>query len=463
MIKKVFEKTISDYKTILIFIGILLFRISLEITFNTFALRYYPKVYWKSGSFNFALLSWLLLCITFVPLYRIIKHKGNTFSGLTTFWIYLFAYVPSNLLSGIMFTDIGYSLTMFAMWFILLWLIGFGKQKNEKYNHKFLSFFEHKKYHNLYNTIFYLLIFVSLISVYIIIYQHNQFRFEFSFNDIYELREESKYAFSTAEGLVLVIIPTILIPVLLPIALKEKKYFLACILIITQILVFMIGANKFYLIVMIVGLIIYGLYSQKIFEKSAIILAVSILMANMLFYIDENVFFKDVILDIGVRRMFLTPAQISYYYYEFFQNSPYLWLCDDPLLSRLGNIGPLNGIPIADIVMFHNFGVKGTNNGTFGNAFSEFGYMCIILYPVIYALFVRVIDYFTKNLTPNMFGMISLSLATYLVNGSIAGMQFTYVLFACGCYIFYELSQIKERPNLEKKSIVQYGKKSRYL
>lgn len=428
-------------KSTLAFVSFILLHFAFEMAFLTFVVPRYVVDYWVNG-FNlfFYSVSWLLYLINVMFVLRLMKNKGNCFSGLATLFLFLLAYVPSNVMFCFMWHNILYILSVSAFWMLILLLTG---KKRTKPTVKKVYFTISESSADILLVLFFV---AEVFLVFYIIYNYNGFRFtSLSLDNLYEIRAQKKVAFSTFEGLVLYITAIIIAPLLVPIYLKNRKFVKLAILALMQLFLFFLGGDKFFAFILVAGVIFYFLYKNEYLYYLPILLAAVVFLGAVATIIFKGSFFDLWVYDIIVRRIFFTPSQIGYYYYDFFQTHPYLWMCDHPVLTRLGHLGPYFPEQIADYLGMYYWGGTGYNNGTFGNAFSEFGYLGIIIYPIMYWICCIILDKATSELDTKMYGILMISFATYLLDGTIIGIEFTYLLFPCVLYYLYKKANKKKR------------------
>ena len=131
-----------------------------------------------------------------------------------------------------------------------------------------------------------------------------------------------------------------------------------------------------------------------------IIAYLSIIVISLLIYMinESNIFFGSLLL----RRVYFVPAQINYFYYDYFSlNSFILWaeskltlgLIDYPYsLSTTHRIG----------LEYFNSENTGANTGWIGSGYAQLGFMGMMIYSFIIGLIFSYINSFSKGINKNI-------------------------------------------------------------
>lgn len=466
---------------ILMIFGIILFRIVLEIVMWYFVFPRYPSRYEIDiNVLNVALsvLFFIISLLIITVMYS--KKKRLTSSLIIVLLIYLISYIPSNLLIAYCGYEIGYVLMFNTFWFLMLGLSYFvSKIRHKPYilpekEYKFYK--EHnyamqrtvmvldRKQANQFKWVYFGFIMVLSAYALFLSYKANGLRLTLSFDNVYDMREETAGLFGTFDSLFIKVFSTAVLPISMGFALKNKKVLMAIWLFFMTVVMFSIGGNKSYLLVIMACMIVFPIISDNIIKKIPFILAVGLAVLLILHKITDEWKPVDYAVDVLIRRTMFTPAEIGYSYYRFFQENPAIWLADEAFIVRLGWTGPYNETPLSTVVGMAMYGTTGINNGLFGNALGEFGNLGIVIFPIIFAFFAWLIDGCTFNLeTKAIFSFIA-SYVIILPNISIAGLLYVFVLPLFGLSLLYKLSgqaYFRQRSEIRFAKLIHKSKREK--
>lgn len=412
-----------------LFIGIMLYRLSLIFAFYGFVLKYYNDDFFTIFKLDSFLLSYVLFVFSAYFTVRMIKNRGQRMSGHLFLLAYLFSYVPTSVLCTYMWNDNLYSVAVSVFWIFTMLILSFGKRKVDRAERALID------YSPSLGKLFIPCVITIFIITLIIIYSFNGFRFSFSFTSLYDTRREMKSTISTLQGLVIYCAAAVCVPILIGVFLRKRKYLWLIAVGILQILMFMVGGDKFYLLVLIFGILLAIFYKKKYVFVIPGVLAIVIALATLFTVVTEGTFFEMWVYDIGVRRVLFTPAHLSYYYFDFCKVYPKVMFTDHQVISRilvkfLHMDIPYDELPIADVLGLHYWGETGKSNGGFGSAFSQVGYACLIIYPILFLCIGNIFDKITDGFNMESLMPLVCSLTIYLLDYSISGIELTYILFA---------------------------------
>lgn len=416
---------------LLIFAGLALVRLSLIWAFFAFVVPRYSTDFYINFNETSIVYSEILFWINAFFLVKMIDVRRNHLSALLFSLLFMVAYIPTSVLCAFMWNNFLYSITVSFFW--LITLIVLSRKKLVIKDKEMKQVFKINRSDS--KLIFYSFITICFAVLCYIIYNYNKFQFDFSFKILYELRAQVKESLSTSQSLFIYIMAAVVNPILIGVSIKKRNFFLFAVVVVMQVMAFMLGGDKFYLLILLVGIFAAIIYKKKYLPIIPLLLGGIIVIFTTFIVITEGTFFEEWIYDISVRRVFFTPAHLNYYYFDFFQTNQYVWFVDHALLSRIlikvFNMQlPYQSIPVADILGNYYWGATGTGTGTFGNAFSQVGYLCLIIYPILYLLICNVFDKLTLHFDPTVYVPFVLSLTVFLMDVSISGIELTYGLFA---------------------------------
>lgn len=271
-----------------------------------------------------------------------------------------------------------------ALYWILL-LIAFIFFQNSA--HKKTEYLQFSKIPNLQ---IYLLIF-SLFFAIVMSGIYSGFRFTISLTDIYsyrmEMREVSmpaiiRYLFIFVGGAIL--------PYCFSYFLTRKAYLLVGISFIAGVLIFSINGMKTWLIsyLLIIGVFItIKLNKDKIIPYVLLFLCGSIILSLYLYRSSDNI-----ILTALLGRTIYLPSKIGYNYITFFDQNHFLFLRESILSSFFDPPYPVNSAFYIVGGDFTDIYTSRANNGLWGDAYANFGLIGIVIYPIVLAYILRVLE-----------------------------------------------------------------------
>lgn len=327
--------------------------------------------------------SWLILFLTLPLLIKLFRRK--TLSSQIIILLYFISFVPSNVLLTYSSDYIEFNILISIYWLLLLWLGSSNLSIKCKVAHA--------------RTNFMLYVIIAIVggTVFYVSYKFTGLRLHLSLDNVYDIRFESReYSIPTIMQYIMASSGTILSLGLLYF-LSERKYAYAMVVIFLFVINFGIGGHKSVIFKLLIALLGYFFYTKervRYFPLFFILLTfacISIPIISILF---------------GFRVMML-PASIHYSYYEFF-NVNQLDYMREGILSRFG----FNS-PYSDGIMYL-IGEKMTgnieiaaNNGLFSDAYMNFGYIGILIYPFFLVTFLKIADKFAEGISFKLlFGVI---------------------------------------------------------
>ena len=350
------------------------------------------------------LFSWIVLFTTLPAVFKLFKNQ--TISSQIIIVLYFISFIPSSVLLEYSYNYLEFSILISIYWILFLHLGALDYSVNIKIKHAQTP------------VLLYIILAVTGFVILYVSYKYTGFRIQMSLIDVYDIRFESRnYDFPTAFTYILASSGTVLSLGFLYFLIKKKYFFAACIIILF-VIDFGIGGHKsviFKLFVSILGYILYKKERVKYFPIFFIALAITSLIIPSI----GSLF--------GFRVLML-PASIHYAYYEFF-NIHELDFLREGILSSFGLDTPYKD-GIMYIIGEYTTGdlAIAANNGLFSDAYMNFGYFGVVLYPFILTLFLKIVDRITEGVDFKLlFGLIfsfasCLNSATFTVSLLTGGL-----------------------------------------
>jgi hypothetical protein len=301
------------------------------------------------------------------------------------------------------------------------------------------------------NIIFLLYIFIT---VFLIVRRGGIDVRAFDFDSVYDLRSE--YELSGILGYLMNWSAKVFCPFFFAFFLyKKKKWALVSILALQLLMYLSFGFKAF---LFSIGVIVMCAFITKRgkFEREIIIALSSV---NLMSYFLDYLNITDALRRAIPYRMLFIPSQIQFQYYDFFKNIEKMYFADGIIGNILSIESPFSErVPLV-ISRFYSYNnvASNSNTGLFSDAYSNGGFILIIIVAIMFALILYVIDSVTYKLplyvvvgsfSYIMFVLNDTSLQTTLLTGGMGLMIILLLLF---------------NSSIEDKVIVSEKHRSRHL
>ena len=122
--------------------------------------------------------------------------------------------------------------------------------------------------------------------------------------------------------------------------------------------------------------------------------------------------------------MYLPPLLTSQYY-DFFSTNELVYLRDG-ILGKLGFASPYNElIPRVIGNFYYNSSDINANTGICGDDFAQFGWVSLIIYPLVRVWLLQLFDYVSSGLNMKLVLLISVLYAFSFISGSMTMILLT--------------------------------------
>jgi len=361
------------------FFSILFYKITLDLAYYFVISRVWDYSGFVLNLDIFKLFeSYLLLFAIFVALPKSSKKLSN----IVLWLLILLSYVPVLTLFSLMDYSRIYTYAITGFWLLVFLLL--------KFPTFFLPFF--KKTQS--KIIYYLLFFFLSTSTVFLIYKYLGFSLNFDLTKVYEIRYKYIEAGVPFAGYLFTWLAYVVNPVFFAQFIIKRKYFLVILIIILQLFLFSATGLKTFLFALPFVLILMWIINQKNpFIWMAYGLTGIILLGIFSYFLINDLW----ITSLFVRRTLLVPAQISFFYYDFFSNNGYLFLSQHHIFSNFLDYPYHLKPPHLIGEIYFNDPKMGANNGIYGDAYMNFGFVGFLLWGFLLAMILKLIDIFSKN------------------------------------------------------------------
>lgn len=262
------------------------------------------------------------------------------------------------------------------------------------------------------------------------------------FNNVYKFRGNINYGYPIMKYLVNWQ-ANIINPFLIVLNLENRNkvaFILVCFL---QLLIYLLTSQKAYLFYPIVMIFIILFIKWKKFIISSIYGIITIIIGSLTIY-----YFKISLMipSLFINRTLFLPAQISFQYYEYFSSNGFV-LLSHSIFEKLFSEPPytLHPIKIIGKVYYTN---NWPNTGYLGDAFMNFGIFGMIVFSIILAIILIIIDSLSnsdiKKLISSVFIVLFMILLTNsaLLTNLLTGGILLYMLILY-LYLFEKQKHLK--------------------
>ena len=407
--------------------SVLMFRLMLDISYILVVsdIFSYHSYKFSFGIFQY-LLSWLMLFLSF----SIVSTKLIKVSDFFFLMTYLGLIVPMSSIYGL---DDNRDIFPLLLTISSLYLINIITKLKSAYEISYPTVRDGEK----------LAIYISLVFVFFLIgwYLISGVTFNLDIAKVYEFREDNTEAstggvFSYTNGWTYQIFNIFLISI----TLLHRKYLFCLLFVLIQIYFFSASAHK---TVLFLPILVFGVWYYLKNTNKLIIIPFSffllILLANITYVISEDIMFSSLF----SRRVFFVPARLTFNYFDFFSENPYVywsnsvlsWLIDYPYTENVSKtIGAYLG------------NESNANNGFISSGYAHAGVFGVIVYSVFIGSILRFIDKYSSKNIPVWLGV---SLTLVPLRNLILSSDFFTVLLTHGLLIALILIFLSGNKNID--------------
>jgi hypothetical protein len=365
-------------------------------------MTYHPYLY----KYIVSLIFFVSLSLVAVKIIRI-----NNASSFVLLILNLIYFIPTSTLYALAGLPDLYFLYVCMFWFFLhFFVLSFKDYRISKFNEN--------------SSLKLIIATVSLIVIVGIIYIsgiYNNFRFHFGLMDVYKIRFAKRDLILPLWVAYFQPISATLSPVLMIYFFIRRKYALFAVFILIQLLMFGFGANKTTFFTLLISIFVCFLTMD--FAKRVIILFFGILNIGV---------FVEILLTkisfIGYffqYRICFLPSLLSYQFFDYFHKNKLLYLRESFLRFFGFSTGNKLETPFLISKVYYGKEIMSSNNGLCGDAYSNFGWISLFIYPLLLAFLLKLFDSVSYNHDHRIIIVISMILSLGLTNNTLFGLLLT--------------------------------------
>jgi hypothetical protein len=317
----------------------------------------------------------LIFVLIFVP------NKLNKPSRILSLCLVIISYIP--IITIFSFGNATYTFALMHTFFWAILLAGI----------EFIPTFEIPTLNKKISKVIFLVI-VLLICSYCCFFVIKNFGINFNFNllEVYDQRTLYKNSKIPLSGYLFTWSSNVILPMGLIYFALKKQYILSAVCIFSQLLLFTATGMKSMLFTIPI-VAIFVLFTKL---KNSSLYLVLLLVLSVLICIWVYFYLNDIVpISFFVRRVFLIPARIAQYYYEFFSQNGQIKLSHS-VLNSFSNYR-FEAEPSLLISRFFTGKDSSFNNGIVSDGFANFGYIGVFCWSLITTFVLKLIDSVAKN------------------------------------------------------------------
>ncbi len=407
-------------ESLILVLFIIIYRLSLDWVYKNIILQFFAyEKYYDFSTTMLTILSWLLLFSTIPLIYRIIKLCDLRISSIVVVFLYMISFVSytSCVKYGIMQPRT--IIFNFVYWIVLLLMQIYNMSKPVKEIVK-VKIGDSRLEENI-------VMIIGIISILITLFisaRYTHFRINLNIFTAYDLRAESReYNFSTVLRY-LFFWTRAINPALFAYCIIKKKYGMAFIYFVTQLLNFSIDGLKSTLFLTFIYAAIGLFYKSKSKKnhKEWIVFVISgIGVASIVEFI---ILHSKYIVLFVTRRLSFATNQLNEFYVDFFsKNTPDYFR--GSFLRFIGFKTPYENLSM--LIGNTYFGTnQNCNNGLLSDAVTNFGVLGIIIAPIFIIVFLHFFDRCIDGLDLRIVLCVGIYLSSLLLSSFLPTVLITH-------------------------------------
>lgn len=384
---------------------VLILRFAYDLIYITIITRFFSTGnFFLDYNFKKYLLSIVLILLYAIPIYDLVNLDNP--SNVIITLINIFYFLPCTTMFGLAGFSYNYFIFVVIYWGLLL-----------LFQYKINFKFEKEKIIKIKSYIFIILITILLVAISIFISgYYNGFKLNFSLKNVYDLRANAKTYNIPGILQYLRMWAVKIIPIVLVISLLKNKKIIPVLLIIAQFLLFSFDGSKTSIFTLVFAIMIWMFLNKNSYKIVYPVFWAGTLILNYVGIIIDK---APLSVSYFHRRMMFLPNLLSNYYYQYFSVNEKLYLRQSILrFFKFSNPYKLNANFLISDVFFNKVEMS-SNNGLIGDAFANFGWISLLIYPLLIILILKVLDFSAQNVNVKITFAVCVEMFIMLTNQSL--------------------------------------------
>ena len=407
MLNKLLEK-----HPIINLVLIMIYKLLLDYIYKTWISKIfaYQGLVLTDGNQSFYIISLFSSAFfAYICSYHLLRR--NTISDMVLSFLILMYYIPGTTLFAFMHNNVGYFVFVTLFFILLLFLnrlipvpdISVGTNSETDY-------------------LKYVVVGLCLVNIGISAVYSN-FRISFDFSEFYESRFEAREYGIPSPLMYLFNWSRFILPLSAIYYLLIKRFSLAALISFAQILCFSFNGKKSGVFLFFGAFLIYLVYNKSLLSKIPLYLGLMIGVSTIAIYMSG----WSLIGQYVIRRVIFVPSMLGYDYYDFFSTHELDYLRSS-FLRHLGFVSPYESISRVIGYAYageNEMGEANLNTGLCGDAFANFGWFSLLLYPLLIVITLKITNACFKGLGPVLAFFVSIEVMYMMMNGAFFKLLLT--------------------------------------
>lgn len=380
-------------------VAILIYKFLLDQSYEQISISFaYQQFFYDGRTIESQAISWILAIVAIPAIKHVFESKsisGNVFAILI-----LFSVIPT--ISAISFrSDYGFIYIFLMTIFWTTFFVAWRMMKPIRFPR--LARLQSK---------FYLLVLLILCgAVLIYSYINTGIRLHFDLIEVYDIRAEAR-TFSAPFPLnYIVSLADNILPILMVYLLTRRNWLLATLTFFIIFINFSISGQKTAMFAPFLGAIGFFVFDKTVPTKMLLVMScIFTFLATWQTIVYDN----NTLTGLFTYRVLFIPAELHYSYFRYFQYHDFLYFSQS-FLRFFGDLGQENIQFLIGEYAIGDFSAR-ANNGLFSDAYLNLGAIGVLIYPVIFALYLRILDGAAAALPKRMLFVIVLCVGFILIS-----------------------------------------------
>lgn len=258
---------------------------------------------------------------------------------------------------------------------------------------------------------------------------------------VYEFRSSAASNLPGIYGYFSPMVSKVILPFSLLLGVINRRKVFVFLSIAASIMAYALTSHKGTLFYPLAALALYFILKRKNVIQMLLIAYIGIIVISLLTYMYDDV---NVILgSLFFRRIYFVPAQLNYFYYDFFSENPFVLWAGSKI--SFGLVNYRYDLDVTHLIGYEYFSNAATsaNTGWIGSGYMQFGFIGMMIYAFIIGLFISLLNGYSKIIdtrvvvaiivAPLLAVMLSSDLSTaFLTHGVILSL----ILFSMCTFTF---------------------------
>lgn len=410
-----------------------LFSIVYRMGLDFLYVNYISTIFQYTG-FNYTF-SWGRYVLSWIFFFAIVPFihkytKSDRFSDIIILFLMFFSFIPFTTMvafyDGISYAFIFSNVIYWA--FLLFFMNVFPNIKLPRLKTTFIN-----------DLAMLVIALIMGIVIFIVSYKYAGLHFTVSLANVYDMRDAARefsmplllrYLFTASKAIN---------PLLLVYGLSRKRHLYSSYIVFIQILSFSINGSKTVFFSTLLSVVLFYVYKKKYLTQIALLFS----GITILSCIETGVFKTIYLLGYGIRRVFFLPNQLNWYYFDFFTRYEPDYFRQG-FLKWFGAKSPYMDIDHLIGAAYFGHSDMGANNGLISDAFTNLGWIGVLVMPLALVVFLKIINACAKGIDPKIYVVTAMTVSFIFVSSFMMTALFTHGIFAI-CFVLYLLPRTVEK------------------